>query len=64
MSHVLVTGPHPHWVVEVGLWVKIPARTPTIKRNASLLEIQSYQKILKKLRSFTHSQCNRLHKQL
>ncbi|EOQ90005.1 hypothetical protein LEP1GSC202_0824 [Leptospira yanagawae serovar Saopaulo str. Sao Paulo = ATCC 700523] len=36
------------------MWEKIPARTPTIKPNACLLGIQSYRKILKKLRSFTH----------
>lgn len=56
MSHVSDAGPHPNWVVEVGLWVKFPARTPTIKSNACLLGIQTYLKFSRKLRSFTNPQ--------
>ncbi|EKJ87208.1 hypothetical protein LEP1GSC017_1447 [Leptospira meyeri serovar Hardjo str. Went 5] len=52
MSRALGLGPHPEWVVEVGLWEFIHGPTPTIKSNSSLLGIQSHQKILRKLRSF------------
>lgn len=45
MSHVFGFRPHPEWVVEVGLWDKIPARTPTIKHNSCLLKIQSLENL-------------------
>ncbi|TGK89336.1 hypothetical protein EHQ23_02805 [Leptospira bourretii] len=53
MSRALGLGPHPEWVVEAGLWEFIHGPTPTINSNSCLLGIQSHQKILRKLRSFT-----------